>query len=480
MFNIIVRQDQSVAFIDFEAASDVTEGRRVTVGSPGFAAPRDREGVAVDAYSLACISLAMFLPLTTLLTLNRDKAVGLAEVIADIFPVPAPFLDDAVREITGTAGGSERVRKPRYDEMGWGELRVALSQAIVASATLDRADRLFPGDIEQFAAPGGGLGLAHGAAGVLYALWRAADVRVPRYERWLADRLASPPRGCRLGLYDGLAGAAWVLAELGHTDAALATADTCLSSRWETLGPGLHGGLAGFSLAMIAIGDTAGQPGLVDAGLHAAELVAGRTCQAAGLMRGAAGPALLFIQLFERTRDDRYLDLAGRALAADLARCVTDRKGSLQVDEGWRMLPYLGGGSVGIGMVIDRFLAHRPSAAFEAASAAIRVAARSAFYAQSGLFNGRAGMICYLAGCGDPYLDAQVRRLHWHAMQYADGLAFPGDQLLRLSMDLGTGTAGILLALAAASAPGGGALPFLDPPGALDQGSVTGRVDVRR
>ena len=32
-------------------------------------------------------------------------------------------------------------------------------------------------------------------------------------------------------------------------------------------------------------------------------------------------------------------------------------------------------------------------------------------------------------------------------MPYGGGLAFPGDQLLRLSMDLATGTAGVLLAL---------------------------------
>ena len=40
MFNIIVRPDDTVAFIDFEAASDISEGRVRTVGNPGFAALR--------------------------------------------------------------------------------------------------------------------------------------------------------------------------------------------------------------------------------------------------------------------------------------------------------------------------------------------------------------------------------------------------------------------------------------------------------
>jgi len=49
-------------------------------------------------------------------------------------------------------------------------------------------------------------------------------------------------------------------------------------------------------------------------------------------------------------------------------------------------------------------------------------------------------------------LDRQARALSWHALPYGGGLAFPGEQLMRLSMDLATGTAGVLLALAAAAA----------------------------
>ncbi|KJY41227.1 hypothetical protein VR46_24715 [Streptomyces sp. NRRL S-444] len=48
-------------------------------------------------------------------------------------------------------------------------------------------------------------------------------------------------------------------------------------------------------------------------------------------------------------------------------------------------------------------------------------------------------------------------------MPYQGHLAFPGEQMMRLSMDLATGTAGALLALGSA-APGGRAhLPFLPP-----------------
>src|SRR5256885_4025087 len=77
-------------------------------------------------------------------------------------------------------------------DQAWNSLSGALVGAIRASATPSRADRLFPGDIEQFTVPGGGLAIAHGAAGVLFALSEAAGVRVPEYEEWLIERAANP------------------------------------------------------------------------------------------------------------------------------------------------------------------------------------------------------------------------------------------------------------------------------------------------
>jgi hypothetical protein len=65
------------------------------------------------------------------------------------------------------------------------------------------------------------------------------------------------------------------------------------------------------------------------------------------------------------------------------------------------------------------------------------------------------------SGGEDAVVATHVRRLNWHAMSYRGQLAFPGDQLLRLSMDLGTGTAGVVLALGAALHDQPVHLPFL-------------------
>jgi hypothetical protein len=160
------------------------------------------------------------------------------------------------------------------------------------------------------------------------------------------------------------------------------------------------------------------------------------------------------------------------ALRRDLESCVTREGGALEVDEGWRTLPYLGDGSAGIGMVLDDLVAHAPHLAgeFGPARSGVLTAATSRFYAQPGLFQGRAGMILHLGRTTEPgatadRLAAQIAGLGWFAMAYEGQLAFPGHQMMRLSMDLATGTAGCLLTLGAALDPATDAhLPFLPPP----------------
>ena len=473
MFNIMIRPDDTVALLDFEVAALAAENRRPTIGNPGFVAPRDRTGYAIDRYSLACLRLAMFMPITTLVPLQRGKAAELAGAIAEHFPVPRSFLDEAVSEITGPDPRVRPARAPRLEPTAAGLRRAsgALTRAIMASASPDRPDRLFPGDIHQFADPGGGLCLAYGAAGVLYALAQAGQEVLPAHLEWLADRAARPERGTRTGLYSGLLGAAYVLERLGRPEAALKAAGICLGEKWERLGSDLHDGLSGIALALWHLADALGEPSLRDAGERALALVADRgpgrrDGVRAGLMRGASGPALLFVRAYERTGDAGYLDLAAAALGSELDGCVTGASGTLQVDDGWRALPYLGHGSAGIGLVIGDYLVHRQDERLAAALAAIRLAASSTFCAQPGLCNGRAGLLLCLARQypGDPAAGAHVRRLAWHAIRYQRGLAFPGDMLYRLSMDLATGTAGVLLALAAVAGQGRPGLPFLGRP----------------
>ncbi|MFI7385007.1 class III lanthionine synthetase LanKC [Streptomyces sp. NPDC049813] len=493
LFNIMVAPDEeSVTLIDFEAATRVEENGSQMLAHPGFWAPLDRTGTDIDRYALACLRIAMFLPVTTLFVVDRSKAAHLADIIADEFPtVPREFLDEAVAEITRGAPGrpagtraASGVPRP-VEPADWPNSRDSMVAGILASATPDRDDRLFPGDVVQFAT-GGGLGLAYGAAGVLHALTETGAARYEQGERWLLDHTDPVPPGTALGLYDGIAGIAYVLDRLGHRQRALDLTERLLSEKWQRLAVGLHSGLAGVGLVLDHLARTTGESTLADRAREAAHLVADRITEVgttdrvptskrrAGLMRGLSGPALFLLRRHEHTGSADCLRLAGEALELDLDRCRKSSDGGLHVDEGWRTMPYLGDGSAGVGMVLDDYLRAAPDAPLGGRPAqevrqGVLTAATSRFYVQPGLFEGRAGMILHLArtttpgAAGEP-LAAQIDALSWLSMRYQDHLAFPGHQMMRLSMDLGTGTAGCLLALSAALDPDRGAhLPFLPP-----------------
>lgn len=489
--NVLVRPDDSVVLIDLECAGDVDDGLGPALGDPGFSAPAGVMGLDVDRYALACLRIYAFLPLTNIFAVGRHKARQLADEITRLFPVPAGYLDEAVATITGVAAltrgttGAPVWEALTPDAGGWERARASMVKAISASATPERRDRLFPGDIRQFET-GGGLNLAYGAAGVLYALEASGAGRNADFEEWVVERATHPEPGSRLGLYDGLHGVAFVLDQLEHRAEAKKVLDIAIddvNDDWDSLGLDLYGGLSGIALNLNHLGERLSEPALGELAWRVADRVAvrlgdedsvspvsGGQHPCAGLVRGSSGPALLFIRLYEHSGETMLLDLAATALGQDLRRCVARDDGALEVDEGWRTMPYLADGSVGVGMVLEQYLRHRHDERFARAAASIRRAAASGFFVEPGLFYGRSGMILHLAGndpseaaAGDGVIAEHVRRLGWHAVDYGGSLAFPGETLLRLSMDLASGTAGVLLALASVFDDSPVHLPFLRP-----------------
>ncbi|SCL13730.1 Lanthionine synthetase C-like protein [Micromonospora nigra] len=505
--NVMIRPDGRVVLVDFEQAYGVDEDYTPTLGDPGFATPRVRRGVAVDRYALACLRLGVFAPLTPILALSAGKLDHLVE-IAERFPLPTGWIRRVRADLRAALAAGDDDPDPdrsaaarRLTAFPWpvgrpearGPLLEALAEGIRATATPHREDRLFPGDPGQF--PHGGATVAHGAAGVIWALTRAGTPYPEREEHldWLV-RAARRLPDAYLGLYDGTAGVAVVLDAAGRREQARELIERCRTG--DRHGVSLHSGLAGIGLALahltpdrpddaLAIGERLARTLAGDAARPVAEP------RRPGLLRGWSGPAVFLTRLYELTGEESWLRAARAALHRDLAHCVTDARGNLQVADGPRMLVYLDEGSAGVAVAAQALLRHGEHPWLREVVSRVGRALAAEFVIMPGLFHGRAGLLATAAllvghdpaggrpsgpalptpyrpvgAASDPgrCVDLHLDRLAWHAVALDGRPAFPGDTMLRLSTDLASGSAGVLLAVHAALRHTGATLPFLDLP----------------
>jgi tRNA A-37 threonylcarbamoyl transferase component Bud32 len=474
--NILVDEDDSVSLVDFELTFPARDPHRPPGGTPGFRAPNDRAGYEVDRYAFAVLRLWMFLPMTMVLDMEPDKLTDFVRHVRKRFDLPLGHLEEVLAELRPRSTRSAR-RRTALDQpdVNWTAVRRSISDAILASATPLRTDRLFPGDIQQFAT--GATGFGHGAAGVLHALDVAGAGRFPTHEQWLLEAVRRDPPATA-GFFTGAHGVAHVLENFGYQDAV-----DDLIERFDRQLPlitahGLRNGLSGIALNLLHLAASRQDAGHLWHAMEIGDRLSGMLAKAplpgpglrgrAGLMHGWSGPALLFLRLFERTLDRGWLDQADLAIRRDLLECTRAPDGPRQVRDGARTLPYLEVGSAGIVLVLEELLAAWPGAPCAVKLPRLRRALLAEFVIQPGLMVGRAGLLGALASGHrrdpDPLLARAIaQHLEWmalHAVPYHGHIAFPGRHLLRLSMDVATGGAGVLLALASVM-DGVQLLPFL-------------------
>ncbi len=461
--NIIVRPDGTVALVDFELATAMAADRRAALGAPGFMDPSITSARDADLFALGCCQLAVFVP-WTVLTIRNPAAVGrLVQLAESAFPMVPQELFGRMKDRLALsaalrphllASGGEKTSAPPQPQRG------QLVRGMLAAATPHRLDRLYPGDIALHR-PGGSLGLAFGAPGVLLAQDVAGAKLDPDHVDWVVRAARRAPDGIPTGLYDGLAGAAWLLHRLHHPEAANLV-DRIIAAPMPR-SPGLFGGLTGIAQMLLDVGaqdealrlahETAariGEPGVLDR---------------PGLMHGWSGPAILFARCHQVTGHDEWAEAAEKAIRCDLrrARLVGEM---LQMESSHRLLPYLAEGSAGVA-----FAAMALPAAQAATLDVDRIVSGAAracavqIVIQGGLFNGRAGLVYFLAHAANrqPQWRAaaheQSQLLALHVVARDDGHVLHGDQLVRLSVDLATGSAGALLAVEATTSSGQRLLP---------------------
>ncbi|MEN2424380.1 class III lanthionine synthetase LanKC (plasmid) [Streptomyces rimosus] len=472
--NILIRDDGTITLVDFEMATSVDTERTAALGAPGFVdlsltSARDR-----DLYSLGCCQLSAFMPLTGLVQLTPAVIGHLIEMVTTAFPtLPAAYIERMAERLAVSPNVRPHLPGHRADAVpALAPPRAAsLLRGIDRSADTTRTDRLFPADIAVHR-EGAALGLAHGTPGVLLAQLSTGFCPDPEHLRWLEQAARRASARTPLGLYDGLAGAAWLLHRL-ENPLGTTLIDRILSSQMPS-SPGLFSGLTGIAHLLLDVGllDT----GIRDAALKLAAAVRDRigengVLDRPGLMHGWSGPAVLLARCARLTGDEEWAEAAASAVRADLQH-ARELDGTLQMSSSRRLLPYLAEGSAGVALAAMALPGTQ--AAEVDVDAVVAGAARAAAVdtvVQGGLFNGRSGLAYFLSHAtahvpqSRIWAEHQIRLLSLHVADHGDGQVLCGDQLLRLSADLATGAAGALLAMEAAKTPGSRLLPGAHPTG---------------
>lgn len=471
--NVLVDEDDHVRLIDFESVRRIGE-EAGTIGTPGFTPPEATDPRLrgsldprhYDEYAVAALLQLMLFPVHSIAERSPDVLDHVHAGLTELAPVPRELWRAATKFRRSTPRPAlptpAEVAEAPLTHLRW--LRDRTADALAAMAEPDHPDRIYPSIPDGYRA--NTRCVAYGTAGVAHALRTTGrpverSVVVRLRDDSLAAAADTPP-----GLFFGNAGIAWVLDDFGEHEAASALLTAAAAHPLASRSATLAGGVAGVAMGELCAYCRSGDPVHLD---RATELL-GRVPddesladwlgphEASGLSQGRPGIALALYYLNRLTGDARHLSRGLRLLRDELKYALPmdhDAMGFRGSTVDSRNLDYLNVGSAGYAHVVARYLTCVDEPDLIAALERCLRTLTIRFTVAGGLFQGQAGLAFVqgeVAGLhGRPELfDAEVdagRALFKYAVPHASGVRWTGGYGHRLSAELWTGSAGVLLAL---------------------------------
>jgi serine/threonine protein kinase len=487
--NLIVDPETlELKIIDFEGACEVGVDKPAQLYTQGFAADqafgRDPT-VESDYFSIGAIIHYFLSPVNSLFAVNPkarytfmenvtrdigfprsvcDLASALIDKVPDKRPAPGKIIEVLSKD--------EEVRAPHFatdgpdaDSTYQADLK-RITEYILAVATFDRRDRLFPSDGAMFKT--NPLSISYGACGVAYAL--------NKIERKVPDEVINWILSCNKhvsllppGLYMGLAGIAWSMLELGlqeESKKVLASSfdHPLLHDAWD-----VYYGVAGWGMAnlrfFMEFQDELYLQKAEEAGNYLLENVAEDTRGyywsaedkiPLGYAHGQSGVSLFLLYLYLASGKERFLEVGTKALDFEMNNATPSMKGESVswmkfADQGYIVYPYFKVGAAGVGMAMLRYYRLLGEQKHRDMLENIYKDTTRKYTLFPGLFNGLSGLGEFLLDLhrltGESHhFDAAYRvaaGISLFKIEKKQGLAFPGDMLRRISCDYGTGSAGV-------------------------------------
>ncbi|WP_437669833.1 class III lanthionine synthetase LanKC [Sorangium sp. So ce131] len=503
--NILFDPEQGkVTFIDFEAAyvdQDDAERLLVPIVTPGFGAARrmgEPPTVADDHKALSRILGELLYPPTPFFTLapelrapmlahfakEKGAPEALLRLVLGVGEQPGrvdELLAEAERSIDGITGAAPM--PPLRTDGDLREIVAAIGSYIVAEIQRREDPLDLPTDYRRFAT--NPLSVAYGASGVaLYLKRTRGEVPGVFLDALVREASRIGDGGYAPGLYVGSSGVAWTLLELGMRGEAERLMDVAAGSPLLFENADMFYGAAGWGLANLFFFAQLGDEKYLARALEASARIAPelRRDRAGacyentgavyhGLAHGAAGIGYFMLRLHRATGREEHLEIARALLEYELASAEEQEDGSVafrrSADERVRY-PYWRIGGAGIGAVALRFHAALGDERYLHMARKIALHLEGAYTVFPTNFAGMAGIGNFFVDMHRRTEEARyleearrfVDRVMLFAIARPAGLVFPGEELLRVSTDYGTGSAGIGMFIHRVVA--GGGLPYFD------------------
>ena len=484
--------EETYKLIDLEAAweegVDTPSNSFMTIG---YQSPEGVNQKSDDLYGMSAVIASIIAPVNSLLDL-QPKAMEIFLDAAEKEGRISHEIKNLLLEYLNTDRTSGRTASeffnrfmnisidatPEKSEENFGINETRLSETvnqtlnyIKSSMDLQRTDRLFPADPEVFMT--NPLNVANGAAGVAHALFNIEGEVSDKVISWMLTQEISketyPP-----GLYVGLSGIAWVFWKLGQKELALKLMK--MASEHDLLWdlPDIYYGAAGYGLACLYFHKETGDPYWLEQATRVGEKLIQRKNVSdngsywqdldgnvwTGYARGASGIAVFLLYLYLASGDTQFLQTGRSALDYDLGAAL-ELEGKIRMPRATAdsndlrhqkvYSHYWSDGSAGVCTALLRYISVFGEKSDKEMLEPIIADTTRDYTSFPTLFTGLAGLgnlqLDAYDFTGDPqYLSAArfiTRGLLRFQINKNDGIAFPGEQLVRISNDFGSGAAGI-------------------------------------
>ncbi|WP_144557840.1 class III lanthionine synthetase LanKC [Shouchella miscanthi] len=467
--NVILTSSGEVKLIDFETAVSVYSTEKPGMATTGFVSQEIKVAGARDWFGYLKLLRYISLPILTSDTLEKYLAPIQLNWIKNQYPshVYKQFIDlfeKANNQIRYYQNDIQFKWHLEVDEQTE-DLQLIVKKLVKGLGQhVTDDERFINGDIRQYELKDAKFNILNGGSGAALTLNREGHC-VEKIDKWMNTYLLDQlPDVQNVGLFSGLAGISTLLYERGHTETVQQVIRK-INQTDERNDLTLRSGLSGVGLFYISIYLETNKTEYLDYAENVAEKIAfARKTQKSlktndwsavpiGLIDGVSGISLFYAALYSVTSNEDYLCEAIELIKEDLAKTQKDEEsGILQtLDENNRLLPYLSGGSIGIGIAIW-FLNHvSDQQLFKEEFDSILNLSKIRCTISGGLFDGAGGFLLLPSLVEDrqaqlDYTKDVIELAHLFLIEKEDTYIYPGNFSYRLSDDVFSGSSGIILA----------------------------------